>query len=491
MIGVIRHIRGSLTAKILLAFAVVVLVGIGGVAILANQRTTAEFESYLRGNQPIVGQQLADVCGALYGQTGSWNTIAQVLPELSLGPTQRLVVSDQAGRVVADTGGQWVGRSTSSLSLIDGQPITVNRQVVGMLYLLPPPGSFKDSPPAHPIDPGRLLGASRPELPLERLSREQSAFLDRVNQSLLLAAVGATAAALVLGVLLARRIIRPLRELTRGADRIAEGHFDERILVGGDDEVAHLAHAFNQMAESLQRTEQARRQIVADVTHELRTPLTIIGGTVQAIRDGMLPADDQSLTTIHEEVAALARLVADLRDLSLGDVGQFHVQRDAVDLSRVLEPVVAAFAAEAAARGVTLTVRIAPGLPWILGDEARLRQSVQNLVANALRHTPAGGQVTVDASAIADAVEIRVSDTGEGIAPEHLPRLFERFYRVDPSRTRRSGGSGLGLAIVEQIVRAHGGKVTAESEGLGHGATFTVRLPTMVPKASETLASTR
>jgi signal transduction histidine kinase len=296
-------------------------------------------------------------------------------------------------------------------------------------------------------------------------------------------AIGATIVALIIGGLLARQIIRPLRVLTGAAQRIAQGHFDERIQVGGEDEVGQLARAFNHMAESLERTEQARRQLVADVAHELRTPLTVIGGTVQAIQDGVMAVDEQNLATIQEEVAALTSLVADLRDLSLADVGQLPLRRGPVDLGRLLEQVAAAFASEAATRDISLAVDVPRRLPPMAGDEARLRQCFRNLVDNALRHTPAGGQITLRERALPGAAEVQVADTGDGIAPEHLPHIFERFYRVDASRARRSGGSGLGLAIVRQIVRAHGGEALVTSDGEGRGATFTIRLPTATAAA--------
>jgi signal transduction histidine kinase len=288
--------------------------------------------------------------------------------------------------------------------------------------------------------------------------------------------------ALIVGGLLSRQIIRPLRRLTLAAERIAEGHLDDRLHVTGEDEVAQLARAFNQMAESLQRTEAARRQIVADVAHELRTPLTVINGTVEAMRDGLLPKDESTLASIHDEVAALAQLVSDLRDLSLADVGQFPIDRQQIELAPVVEPVVAAFTAEARSHDVTLTIDLPTSLPPLLADATRLQQCVRNLIANALRHTPSGGRVDVRATTVSGAVELAIADNGDGIAPEHLPHLFERFYRADSSRARRSGGTGLGLAIVQQIVRAHGGNITAESDGPGRGATFTIRLPAMVPE---------
>jgi signal transduction histidine kinase/DNA-binding response OmpR family regulator len=438
--------------EILATLAVVVLVGIGGVAVLANARTTVLFEHYLLGGGSPADRQFAEVAAIVYRDTGTWTAVTPVLRALPGPPGGRIIVVDRSGRVVSDTG---TGPVPRALSAYQSARVQENGQTVATLYTVPP----ADSP--------RLLG----------LSPSDRAFLRDVNQSLVLGALAAIAMALVLGTVLARQIIRPVRDLSRGAQRIAHGHLDERIQVRGEDEVAQLGHAFNEMAESLQRTENARRQLVADVAHELRTPLMVIGATVEAIQDGVLPADGPNLTTIRGEVAALSRLVADLRDLSLGDVGQFPLEREPLDLAEVLDAVAAGFAPTAAAQGTTLAIDFAPDLPWVDGDEGRLQQCVRNLLDNALRHTPPGGTVTLRAVADGDDLLVAVIDTGEGIAAEHLPHLFERFFRADASRSRRSGGSGLGLAIVQQIVLAHGGTIQVTSDGPGRGATFCLRFP--------------
>ena len=477
----IQIIRRSLTAKLLLAFGVIILVGIGGVAVLANLRTTAAFEHYLRAGRPDP-TRMVGVVAALYRETNSLNAAGTVLSAVPLPPDQEALLADSSGRIVADTGGTQVGKSATSAGLTDGTPVTVNGQVIGKLYLLDFGDAYHDG--SNSVGNGGGATSGLEDLfssPRSGLGADDAAFLSQVDESLVVAAVGAIAVALLLAVLLARQIIRPLRQLTRVAQRITHGHLDERIAVSGDDEVSQLANAFNEMAESLARTEAARRQLVADIAHELRTPLTVIGGTVQAMRDGVLPTDEVNLVTIQEEVTSLARLVSDLRDLSLGDVGQFPIEHEPVDLASVAESVGSAFAAEAAANGVELTVDLPAGLPGVLGDETRLRQCVRNLVDNALRHTPPGGSVVIRGRRAPHGVTIDVSDSGEGIKPENLPHLFDRFYRADESRNRRSGGSGLGLAIVQQIILAHGGQVGVSSPGPGRGATFTMYLPQAPP----------
>ena len=243
------------------------------------------------------------------------------------------------------------------------------------------------------------------------------------------------------------------------------------------DEIGQLALTFNQMADSLAKHEELRRSLIADVAHELRTPLTVIQGNLEAMMDGLLPANPQEIATLRDEAALLSRLVADLRLLSLAEAGQLKLERVKTDPVELVTRAVESFRLQAQTSDVQLNLEFAPDLPQIEVDLGRMTQVIRNLLSNALRHTPEGGKVAITCQTNPEhEFLVAVSDTGEGIFPEDLPYIFDRFYRADKSRSRVSGGSGIGLAIVKQLVEAHGGKVWVTSE-LGQGTTFGFTLP--------------
>jgi two-component system sensor histidine kinase BaeS len=283
------------------------------------------------------------------------------------------------------------------------------------------------------------------------------------------------AAVAAVTVLTGRRLVAPIGALTTVALRMAEGDRRVRALPRGDSEVIRLAGAFNSMAEAIERAEMQRTAMANDVAHELRTPLANVRSQLEAAEDGLVPLDTALLRALQMECSLLARLVDDLQDLALADAGMLRVhleERDAADLAR---QAVAAHGATAEAANVTVRLTAADPVP-VLADPARLRQTLGNLVANAVSHTPNGGTVEVAVCGAPDAVVITVADTGSGIAAEHLPHVFDRFYRADPSRDRSTGGSGLGLAITRHLVEAHGGTVGLTST-VGAGTVVTVRLP--------------
>ena len=279
---------------------------------------------------------------------------------------------------------------------------------------------------------------------------------------------------LIVGGLTFRRYGSPLAEMMAAADAVAGGDLSARVGERGRGDMARLARRFNRMTAELQRAEQARRNLTADVAHELRTPLQIIQGNLEGALDGVYEPTPEHLRATLDETRRLGRLVGDLQTLSLAESGQLPLYPRAVDAADLLEDVALRFMAQAAESGVTLKVHADSPLPLSV-DPDRLEQVLSNLTANALRHTPAGGRVTLAARAGGDGVELSVSDTGEGIPAADLPYVFDRFWRGDRARGRATGGSGLGLAIARQLVRAHGGAIRATSEP-GAGTTFTIAL---------------
>ncbi|MCH8224548.1 MAG: HAMP domain-containing protein [Chloroflexi bacterium] len=269
----------------------------------------------------------------------------------------------------------------------------------------------------------------------------------------------------------------PIQALGSASRRLGSGDLSQRVSTSGPREISDLAHSFNAMAESLQRAEEQRRVLVADIAHELRTPLSNIQGYLEALKDGLLQPDADTLDTIHQQVVHLARLVEDLRLLAQAEGGALDLNLEPNSLEDVLSRSVEAFRARAGARDVEVSLQVSPGLPLVILDRTRIAQVVGNLLENAVQHTPRGGAVRVSVEATpAGNARVTVEDSGEGIAPEDVALVFERFYRVDPSRSRATGGVGLGLTIAKKLVEAHGGAIYAESTQ-GQGSRFIFELP--------------
>ena len=293
--------------------------------------------------------------------------------------------------------------------------------------------------------------------------------------------------AVTLAVRAFQNIAVPLADLMAAAETVADGDLSARVEVGGDGHFSPLASSFNHMVEELERADQRRRNLTADVAHELRTPLHIIQGNLEGILDDVYQPTDEHIVATLEETRALARLVEDLRTLTLAESGQLPLELERVDLVELLADVGTSFSGQAEAAGIHLRVEPAlgpednAGGDWpalmVTGDVGRLDQVLVNLVSNAIRHTAPGGTIELRADAAPDTVRITVRDTGEGIPAEDLPYVFDRFWKGDRSRSHAKGaGSGLGLAIARQLVQAHGGHIDVESE-VGRGTTFTVVLP--------------
>ncbi|MFG2042970.1 sensor histidine kinase [Dactylosporangium sp. NPDC048998] len=306
----------------------------------------------------------------------------------------------------------------------------------------------------------------------------EEAYASASALSLGVAMLCALAAALAVSAYVARRVAHPIGQLARVAADITDGQYEVRAPAPGiGAEFDTVAAAFNTMAGRLRDVEDTRRRLLGDLGHEMRTPLATIEAYLDAAEDGIGVDDEDTLTVLRTQTTRLRRLAEDLTAVSRAEEHRLDLHRRTTSPADLVDAAAAAAQPRYAAHNVTLTTRIATGLPALDVDPERLGQVLGNLLDNALRHTPPGGTVTVTADRHDGDVRIRVTDTGDGIAAEHLPHLFERFYRADTARDRDHGGSGIGLAIVRAIVTAHGGRVTADSDGPGRGATFTVELP--------------
>jgi histidine kinase len=299
-------------------------------------------------------------------------------------------------------------------------------------------------------------------------------FQAAVHEILLVAAALATIAAVFISTFVTRRIVNPIREMQTASRHIANGHYEERVQIAGEDELADLAQSFNQMAGTLEQTEERRRQLIGDVAHELRTPLSSIKIVMEGLQDGVLPAEPATFLSVEREVNRLQRLVHDLEELSKAEAGQIPLELELVNPITFVQTAVDRLILQYEDKDVQLNTEIPDNLPQVNVDQARMTQVMLNLLGNALQYTPTGGTVIVRGGAEAEQLILAVQDTGIGIPAESLPHIFERFYRVDKSRSRTGGGSGIGLTISEHIVEAHNGRLTVASPGPNQGSTLPI-----------------
>ncbi len=449
------------------AFALVIVVGFTVVYAIANQATTSEFQYFMFRGQMVAVQDVANQLGDLYRARGNWDSADTVLrdtaPTRGMGGMMggmmggntmgapRLWLADARGIVVAGTDNSRRGQPVTPAELANGTPIRSNGQVVGTL-----------------LTDARLMNTTT-----DPSSQE---FLRQVNRSLLVAGLVAALIALGLGFVLFRQITFPLNALTQATRKIAAGDLHTRATVRGEDEISRLGRSFNEMAENLERSEMARRSMLADVAHELRNPLGVIQSHLEAMLDGVFPTSLEQVASLHDETMLLTRLVDDLREIALADAGQLSLHRQAADLGEIVTRTTAAFQVEATEHQITLGCEVAQSLPPINLDAQRIEQVLRNLISNALRYSTAGACVSVNLRREGNLARTEVRDTGPGIPTDALEHVFERFWRGDPSRARSLGGAGLGLAIAKQWVEAHGGQIGVTSQ-VGQGTTFWFTLP--------------
>jgi signal transduction histidine kinase len=449
--------------KILLSTAAVVLLCLVITGVLAGVLIRRGFDRFVQAQEQNYVQRLIPSLANYYQRTGSWAGLDEILGVrrgqgmgqgmMGAGSGMRLILLDANRRVVLDTQEVLVAGQRAPADVWNaGTPIEVGGQEVGRLTS------------------GAALTGARNRSAIE------GTFLGSLGWVLALAGLAGFAAAAIAATLLALQITAPARDLTRAARRIAAGDRDQRVNIRSGDELGEVGTAFNDMAAALAQQEELRRHLVADVAHELRTPLAVMKVEMESLQDGLTQPTPEAIASLGEEVGLLSRLVEDLRLLSLMDAGQLPLQHQPVALAEGVQKAVQQTTTAAERKEVTLEMALPPDLPRVRADPDRLQQVLLNLLNNALRHTPAGGAVRLAAQVEGTYVHLQVADTGEGIEPQDLPHIFDRFYRADASRSRATGGSGLGLTIARGLVEAMGGRIWAES-ALDQGTTIHFTVP--------------
>ena len=434
----------SLRFRLLSITIIVLVVAVGTVAFFASQSTSSEFRRSLQGILDYPSLNIETKIGVINkliatrgGERIIWEELQTMLEGMERSSQARYVVADLDGRVLADSAGELIGdRINTALSkpfaafLIEKTPV--------LAYIVP--------------------------LESYNLATIESQFNSSVNRSIIIAIALAGMVGLLLTYFLSRSILKPVDELIKAARAMEKGDLTQRVNVRGRGELDQLASAFNAMAEGLTRLEQLRQNMVTDVAHELRTPLSNVRGYLEALRDGVVEPTPEMIASVYEEAMLLNRLVDDLQELAMAEAGQLKLVTQPVNICEVIDKVVLSLMPQAIAKEIDLGTDLQDDLPLVEADPERLSQVLSNLINNAIVNTPPDGEITIQAQTIDSQVEVSVQDTGMGISAEHLPYVFERFYRADQSRARSTGGAGLGLAIVKQLVEAQGGQVAIESQ---------------------------
>jgi len=437
--------------------------------------TTRQFESYVDRASRGHSEEIAVSIARMYSMDKDWSRVQEGVRFIPVGRDKRLLVADTSGLIVVDSGKDMVGKTVEDANLRDPIPVIVSGETVGNIYFIyemitPGPASeAMFQPPPKPIEGGPERG-----------------FLNNVISSMWVAAGISIIVAIIIGLLLTRQLTKSIEMLQEGTRRIAGGDLDYRVRINSKDEIGKMGDSFNKMATSLQKAEQSRRRLNADIAHELRTPLTVIKGTVDGIRDGIFKPDREHLDSIMLQTNLLTRLTQDIRDLSLVESGQLKLEQAQTDIVNLVSRKVRQITVKALSVNIALELEIADELPGNLSvDAMRIEQAITNILDNALHYTPRGGKVKVSVSTIMEDTQhnidkpsllITITDNGKGIDPKHLPFIFDRFYRVNDSRARAEGGTGLGLAIAKEMVEAHNGHIWVESKS-GEGCTFYIALP--------------
>ena len=447
----VRWFQG-LQFRLILGFTLALGLALAAVGVYTGYSANREVEQFSDRLEEARAARVEEMISLAYTRNRDWSGIQGIVERAGDLYDRRIVVRDAQGRLIADSQAGYervpvVWRGTGRF-----RPIRTGNQEIGFLSLAP--------------------GQVETEVAEPAISRVVSS----VNWALVWAGLGAWIGGVLLVTMLSRRILSPVRALTGAAGRLGMGSLEERVEASSSDEIGQLGRTFNTMADRLQTAEEQRVRLMSDVAHELRTPLTNVRGYLEAMRDGVLTPTPAAIEVAHQQAMHLGRLVEDVGLIAQADAGALTLDLQEESMGELAKMSVEAFRPAAERKGVALRVESPLGLPRTRMDRTRISQALGNLLDNAVRHTPEGGEVSVSVEAVGELVRVSVEDTGEGVPEEEVGQIFDRFYRVDPSRTRATGGTGLGLTIARQLVEAHGGSIRAERRQEG-GSRFVFEIP--------------
>lgn len=461
-----------LRSKIVTAFSLVILSGMILMVTMINFSTRSGYEIFIKQNDINYGLSLQEPLARYFSLSGSWDGVEAFLQiPASRFPVMRrsmnhsesdgsrmknmspsIVFTDSFGRVLFNTSSRknLTGSLLEREELKKGVTITVGNEVQAYIFI----GSM--------VEHG--------------LSENEERYLNRTIFIIIAVSLFILVISIVFSYFLSWRISKPVSALTQAVKDIESGDFRKRVPILGADEISELSGSFNKMADSLESNERWRKQIIADSAHELRTPVSLIQGNLEMILDGVYEADSSHIQNIYDETLVLARLIQELQQLYSAESGSMILNMEKLDLNNLLENVINIFHADEVKDQINLINCIDSAFPPIVGDYQKLKQVFSNVLTNAFHHTPSGGSVRLRGEVRGESALIIIEDTGPGIKSDDLEKIFERFYRTDSSRNRIHGGSGLGLSISREILKLHGGTISAESSP-GKGAAFYISIP--------------
>ncbi len=483
--------RKKLWTKFALSHLAIAVMAVALAATLFNLALSKKFQGYVEENQRLKDEQMVILLGSVYKKDGRWNSERmQDVLSLWMMSGREITVFDSEGKQVMDCSdsmreiGPDVQRRMNSTGMMCDLGWGQQRHGEGT------PPVKNQPPPTSTPNPQNVEGRRVPVFVGERqvgtavirpignqgpFSPQDRSFQANVNRWLWGVALGAGAFALLISLGMARQLSRPIRALTAAAKTLRNGDLTQRVKIEAKDEVGQLANAFNHLAESLQRQEQYRKTLTADLAHELRTPLANLQTHTEALIDGVFPTTSENLTSVHEEILRLGRLVGNLEELNRAEASRLNLKREKTDLKKLVERTISQFQPRYFEKGVELTASLPEQSIEFSADQDKISQVLNNLLTNALKFTEKGGSVEVAAREKGREVEIHVRDTGTGISEEDLPFIFERFFRGGNGENGMKG-SGIGLTIAKELTEAHGGKIEVTSKK-NQGAEFTVNLP--------------